>query len=491
VAAANIAAEAEGVVPGDTLADARVKAGALQVHPVDRTADDAALRALALWATRYTPAVAAWDERSGADGLFLDITGAAHLFGGEQDLLDDLAQRLARFGLPARFAVAATAGAAWALAHVPAKWTPVRRQGHAPNDESHAAAPSIIAAGQERTALAPLPIEALRLSPATRTTLRRLGFKRVGALIDEPRAPFAARFEKELLMRVDQALGRAPEPLAFIAPPPVYHSLRYLLEPIVTQEAVVAVATRLMRDLIHALVRDGVGARRLRLALYRVDSEVQLVDIGLTMPTRSADHVARLIDLKLERVTETIDAGFGFETIGLAVTIAEPMEPQQTDFVAGGDADNAERCAALIDGLQQRLGPHSVRRFKPIASHIPEKAEAECAASAGMPAWPMPDEARPRPVLLLPRAEPAEDVIALVPEGPPQRFRWHGVMHNVARSQGPERIAGEWWRSQTQQPTRDYYLVEDDAGRRFWLYREGLYGREPAAPRWFVHGLFA
>jgi len=286
VAALNAAAEAEGLMTGDTLADARAKAGALQVRAADPAADDAALRRLALWATRYTPAVSPWDEQSGADGLFLDVTGASHLFGGEEKLLADLARRLASFGLPARLAIAETAGSAWALARF------------------HPRGSVILPAGQESEALSPLPVETLRLLPETRTTLRRLGFKRVGALIGKPRAPFAARFEKELLTRLDQALGRAPEPLAFIVPPPVYHSLRYLLEPVVTQEAVVAIATRLMRDLVHVLVRDGVGARVLRLALYRVDGGVKIVDIGLTRPTRNVSHVARLIELKQSRAVD-------------------------------------------------------------------------------------------------------------------------------------------------------------------------------------------
>ena len=476
VAALNAAAEAEGVLAGDTLADARAKVGALQVHPADRTADDAALRCLALWATRYTPAVAACDERSGADGILLDVTGAAHLFGGEDRLLEDLGRRLAHVGLPARLAIAETVGAAWALARY------------------HPAPPVILRAGQEREALSRLPIAALRLSSETRTMLRRLGFKRIGALIDEPRAPFAARFEKELLLRLDQALGRACEPLALIAPPPVYHSLCYLLEPIVTQDAVVAVAKRLMRDLVHALTRDGVGARTLRLALYRVDGVVTTLDIGLTLPTRQPDHVARLIDLKLARITELADAGFGFEAIGLAVTVADRMEARQGELASAshdfGIAEvSDERCAELVDSLRQRLGPGSVQRFAPVASHLPERAETRCDVT-NMPHWPAPDDARPRPLLMFARGEPA-DVMAEVPEGPPRHFRWRGVAHGVARARGPERIATEWWRDGTQAPTRDYYVVEDRGGHRFWLYREGLYGRETAAPRWFVHGLFA
>jgi len=506
IATTNRAAEAAGLVVGDGLADARAKAGFLQVLDAEPQADQAALHRLALWATRYAPAVSPFDEKSGADGFFLDIEGAAHLFGGEEALLDDLSHRLARFGLPARLAIADTPGAAWGLSRFSAS--------------GRLALPS----GLEEKALAPLPIAALRLDPATVATLRRLGFKRVGALIDKPRAPFAARFEAELLLRLDQALGRAPEPLTCIAPPPAYHRRRSLVEPIVTQGAVLIVTERLMRELVSPLRRDGVGARHLRLSLYRVDGEVTTLDIGLALPSRDPAHVTRLIALKLERI-DTLDAGFGFEAVGLCVTQAEPLQQRQGELTAGADPidDRRERCAALIDGLRQRLGAASVRRLKPVASHLPEAAETFHDEAATLPdasprqallaqasprrislrhpssgsspwpqssPWPKPDPARPRPLLMLRRAEPAE-VTALVPEGPPRRFRWRGVTHGVALAQGPERIAGEWWRRHEPQPTRDYYLVENEIGRRFWLYREGLYGRETTRPRWFVHGLFA
>lgn len=473
IAALNATAEAFGLNIGDQVADSRAKVGDVQVRAADPAADQAALRQLALWATRYTPTVSPWSEENGGDGIFLEVAGAAHLFGGEEKLLSHLSSRLNRFDLPARLAVADTAGAAWALSRF------------------HPSPAVVLQSGQEATALAPLPIEALRLSSDTRTALRRLGFKRVGSLIDKPRAPFAARFARELLHRLDQALGRAPEAMPLITPAPIYHSLSQLLEPIVTQEAVVVIATRLMQNLVPALVRDGVGARALQLALYRVDGEVIFIDIGLTVPTRSSTHVARLIDLKLERIVETIDAGFGFEALGLIVTVAEQTEPRQTELASSADgADKAERCAALIDSLRQRLGSRSVRRLEPVTSHIPERAEAARAATSKAPAWSAPGETRPRPILLLPRAEPVE-VLALVPEGPPRRFCWRGVTHGVARAQGPERIASEWWRHPKTQPTRDYYLVEDQTGHRFWLYREGLYGREKSSPRWFVHGVFA
>jgi protein ImuB len=421
------------------------------------------------YATRYTPHVSPFAEDDGADGFFLDVTGCAHLFGGEASLLADLVRRLARFGLPARAAVAATPGTAWAVSHF------------------HAC--TIVAPGEEEKVLAPLPVAALRLTEDTRKTLRRLGFKRIGALLDKPRAPLAARFEKDLLARLDQALGRALEPLVPLAAPPVYHALRHLLEPIATQEAVMAVATQLLQDLVPALERDGMGIRRLRLCLYRVDGEARSVDVGLTLPTREPPHVARLIALALERLDMTAAADFGFETVSLLVTIADDFSAQQKELTGRDAHDSPERCAALLDSLAQKLGPGRIRRLRPIASHIPERAETAGDADTA-PVWPAPDRTRPRPLLLLPCPEPAE-VTALVPEGPPRRFRWRGTKHEVRHAQGPERIADEWWRRQGRLPTRDYYIAEDEAGRRFWLFRDGLYGRETALPRWYVHGLFA
>ena len=514
IAAMNEAAEDAGIIVGDPVADARAKADNLQVRAADSAADDAALHRLALWATRYTPTASPWVEENGADGFFLDIEGAAHLFGGEESLLADLAGRLDRFGLPARLAIADTPGMAWALSHF------------------DLASQSILPVGGEAAAFSAMPIEALRLSGETRALLRRLGFKSVGALLDKPRAPFAARFANKLLRRLDQALGRRDEPLIPVTAPPVYHSLNYLLEPIVSQQAILARACRLMQHLVHVLVRDEVGARALRLSLYGVDGAVETIDIGLTSPTRSVPHVTRLIDLKLEALAAMHNGSFGFEAIGLAVTRAESMPGRQTELTVSAahspPQDNAERGAALIDALRQRLGPDHVQRFEAVPRHIPECAEtltevngkttqfpppARGRLRAGVSCrqddpspdrlvrsdpplseeenWPI--EEKPRPLLLLPQAEPTE-VTALIPEGPPRRFRWRGVTYDITGAQGPERIADEWWHSPCPSrggvPTRDYYLVEDGEGHRFWLYREGLYGRETATPRWFMHGLF-
>lgn len=486
IAALNEAAETAGLAVGEAVADARAKAGSkagskaglLQVRGIDGAADAAALHRLTLWASRYTPTASPYDAASGADGFFLDIEGASHLFGGEAPLLADLAGRLAEFGLPARLAVAATPGAAWALS----RFHP---------------APPIVASGAQEAALAPLPVEALRLPRDMCATLRRLGFKTIGALLHKPRAPFAARFSAQLLCRLDQALGMREEPLVPIVPPPVYHCLRYLIEPIATQEAVVALASRLMGTLTHALARDDVGARALRLSLYRVDGEVKTIDVALTLPTRSVAHVARLIALKLEAAAALDQAGFGFEAVGLAVTRAEAVPARQSEFIAAADAEKAERCAALVDTLRQRLGPASVRRFKAVESHLPERAEVlvpvtrESLVTRDNLAAAEQDAGPPRPLLLLPHAEPAEAVTTGVGEALPQRLCWRGVTYEVEHAEGPERIGAEWWRiadreDGPQTRERDYFLVEDKAGHRLWLFREG---RNNA--RWFVHGLFA
>jgi protein ImuB len=474
--AVNEAAEALDLQSGDRLADARAKAGTyVQVRDADPDADAEALRRLALWGLRYTPLSSPWPEGMGGDGFFLDVTGASHLFGGETALLKDLARRLSQFGLAVRCAVAETPGAAWALS----------RFHHGPS--------VILMPGEEKQALSPLPIEALRIDTETSATLRRLGFKTVGTLIDRPRAPFAARFDVQLLARLDQALGRAAQPLAFIMPPALYHARRQLLEPVSHQDAIVAVMARLMQDLSPSLTRDGMGARHLRLDLFRVDGAVTCLELGLARPSRDPAHVTKLAALKLDRLASDIDAGFGFETLSLSATQVEPMTARQESLLDQiDDHDTNEREAMLIDSFVHRLGGDRVRRLMARASHVPEKAGGIVLATHNHASPQQKPLIGPRPFLLLPKPELAE-VLALLPEGPPRRFRWRGVMRNVAQADGPERIAGEWWRNREATPdlARDYYIVEDETGHRFWLYREGVQDRETHLPAWFVHGLFA
>lgn len=446
----------------------RARVGApLRILPADPDGDAAALERLGLWAQRYTPRLALFGPGEDAFGLHLDVTGACHLHGGEAGLLDDLGRRLAAGGIPARLALADSAGAAYALARFGGR------------DRT------IVPPGGTAAALADLPVEALRCDAATVAALKRLGLKRIGALSAAPRAPLARRFGTALVIRLDQALGLRPEPLAPLPEPARYGGARAFLDPVSRQETIVAVARDLMGRLAERLAADGLGACTLRLSLHRVDGAVKALDLGLSRPGRCPDRVAELLRLRLERLGPALDAGFGFETVRLDVTAADRMpEVQET---LGASPDPEDGTAALAETLRQRLG-RPLLRLGAVASHLPERADRVLPWRPGAgPAW-IPAPLPPRPVLLLPRSEPAEEVLALAPEGPPRRFRWRARLHRVAHAEGPERIGPEWWRADG--PARDYYAVECEAGRRLWLYRSGSHAPErPAA--WFVHGVFA
>jgi protein ImuB len=352
----NTAAREGGLRMGELLSNARSKLIDLQVCDADPIADAKALQKLALWAMQYSPHVTAWDEANGADGLFLNITGCAHLFGGEERLLADLQHRLGSFGLYPRLAVADTAGTAWALAR------------HGKHNLT------IIPSGSEREALANLPLAALRLPDEALMVLRRLGFRRCGELIDQPRAPFGTRFDTTLLSRLDQALSRAPEPLIPVVPPPIYRAQMHFLEPILEQEQVLQVATRLLETLVQDLTRDAVGARLLRLLLFKMDGEAVSLDLGLAAPSRDARHIAQLIGLRLYRLQSAFETDFGFEAAALHVLSADDMAEHQHQFAISTHTAAPEELARLVDRLQQRLGGGAVRQFRALQSHIPERA---------------------------------------------------------------------------------------------------------------------
>lgn len=484
VAALNRAAQGGGIAPGELLSNARAKVLDLQVRDWDAAADAEALARLATWALRYSPTVALYDAASGADGLFLEITGCAHLFGGEAAMLDDMRARLTAAGLAPRLAIADTVGAAWALSH-------------------HAACGTIAAPGAHATLLQGLPLAGLRLGVPAASLLQRLGLKRVGEIMAQPRAPFAARFEAELLGRLDQALGRTPEPLVPVTPPPRYHAQASFLEPIFSVEHVLVAADRLLQDVSARMRDDGVGARALRLLLFRVEARsgapsldhgVTMLDVGLATPSRDPAHILRLMQLKLERLGErALASAFGFEAAALHVSVVEPVDVHQDRLRLDGRESDPFAVAGLVDRLRQRLGPAAVRALRPLQSHLPERAEEAVVPAPGLSAdagesWRQEFPIGPRPALLLSQPE-AADVIALIPDGPPRQFRWRGVLHQVTHASGPERITPEWWR-RTGERTRDYYLVEDATGRRFWLYRAGLFAPDAPTPLWYVHGVF-
>jgi protein ImuB len=323
----------------------------------------------------------------------------------------------------------------------------------------------------------------------------RVGLKRVADVIDRPRAPLAARFGEEFIRRIDQALGCEDEPITPRLPVPPYVVERRFADPIALERDVLGAIEHLAGELHRALERRGEGARLLQAALFRADGKVFRIDVGTSAPVRDAERLRRLFAEKLGAVGEACDPGFGFDVIRLSAVVAERCDPVQTGLAV---SDHAAEFAHLVDRLGARFGLRRVVRLVPQDTHIPEFAvaavpvhAANASANGGFQVVEQDSLGSVRPVRLFAQPEPIE-AIAEVPDGPPVRFKWRRMTHEVVQAEGPERIAMEWWRDDHGRPlTRDYFRVESKDGARVWLYREGLYERETAAPRWFVQGLFA
>ena len=502
ITAVNGVAAREGVTPGTMLADARAALPGLRARPAERDEDYKALFKLMRWAGRYGPG-----RNSDADDSFwIDISGVAHLYGGEDKLLDDLCRRLTDFSLPARAGLADTLGCAHALARFVAQ--PARSWALAPE-------------GGSQAALAHLPVEALRLDDSAVLLLKRLGLRRVGQLYDLPRESLARRFRSSdvagaVLTRLDQALGVSAEPLRSCYEPPALAVRRNFAEPVISSEALEAVAGELCDELAAALENRELGARFITLSLYRTDGTVAEARAGMRTPCRDGRHMMNLLKEKLA----VIDAGFGIDAVALDAVNVEHYRGTQTGF-SEVDGVASYDPGPLIDRLSNRLGPEAVTVFVARASHIPERRETRAPALALSPSprrpkegggergqprltyeppWPYGQGPR-RPPFVLARPEPIS-VVAEVPDGPPARFTWRRVERRVARAEGPERIAPEWWRAigrvdstKCARP-RDYFEIEDETGAAYWVFRHGLYGGaegggEDDPPRWFLHGLFA
>ncbi len=348
---------------------------------------------------------------------------------------------------------------------------------------------SVAPAGLEGKAFArvfhDLPVAALGIAPALSAELARAGLKRIGDLALRPRGPIAARFGADLIARLDELHGLSRPSISPRFPAPDMLAERRFASPIAHLEAVEAALNRLADDLVVLLERRGKGARRLELALFRVDGETQRLRVASSRPLNEARAIKRLFR---ERILhgEPIDPGFGIDLMRLSCLTAEDAEPSQSAFERAFEAEQAKALADLIDRLSARLGPSRVTRQRLVDAHLPEQSVVSRPATAG-PAAGSLVEATARPLRLFERPEPIE-ALAEVPDGPPLRFRWRRVLREVAAIEGPERIAAPWWRGPAA-PTRDYFRAEDAEGRRYWLYREGLYG-ETARPRWFLHGVF-
>lgn len=469
IAAANPAAMGQGVRAHAMLADERALCPALAVRPADPAGDLAFLEHLALWAQRWGP----WSALDPPDGLLVDTTGAAHLFGGEAMLLADAQARLARRGLVARAAIAPTAGAAWALAHF------------GPDG-------AILEGDDLLERLSALPVAALRLDDEVLLLLRRLGLKRLEDLAGIGREALARRFRTRRapaanpLVRLDQLLGRVPEPLLPVIGQEQPIVQCRLVEPIRHRPLLDRVLADLAEDMARMLEGRGEGARRLELAAWKVDGDVLVRRLEMAAATRDPAHVCRLFAARLD----DLDAGFGIELVRLGAPWTEPLVMGQAELDAAAEKHGTS-LAACMDRLTVRLGAEAVRRPVPRASHVPERAQRWALPLEPLPGLQEDFAFHARPLKLLDRPEPIA-VIYEAPDGLPRLFRWRGGVHEIARAEGPERIAPEWWRERSTVRLRDYYRIEDSTGRRYWIYRHGLAGDgRGGAPEWFLQGLCA
>ena len=477
-----------GLAPGLALADARAMYPRIEVADADPATDARMLEAIADWCGRYTPLIGL----DSPDGLLLDITGCAHLFGGEEALRRDIMVRLARQGFHSHAAVAETVGCAWAVA----------RYG----------TPSVIPSNQTCGVLLPLPLAALRIPDETIAALAQVGLKRIADVIDRPRAPLAARFGEAFVRRLDQATGREDEPIAPRLPVPAYVTERRFAEPIAREEDVLGTIEHLARELSRLLERRGEGARLIEAALFRTDGKVHRITAGTGAPLRNPSRIRALFVERLAAIGDECDPGFGYDVVRLGALAAERCDPAQTGLAA---PDHAVDLAHLVDRLGARFGLRHVTRLVPQDTHIPEFAvTAVAAATFSCPGRGAARSAAPQTRdsgFLQTKSNRSADqdfsppsapsgcsrtperikATAEVPDGPPMQFTWRHTHYVVAHAEGPERIAMEWWRDeQGRKLTRDYFRVESREGLRVWLYREGFFN-DRAPPHWFLHGVFA
>lgn len=450
-----------GARPGLPLAQARAlfPGGNVRIEPHDARSERAALRALASWATRFSPVVAV-DE---PDGLRLDVTGCAHLFGGEPRMIHAVQKQLGRLGVSSRAAIAPTFGCAWGVA----RFAPADRR--------------IIGPGDLRDALANLPARALRLSDQLAHDLDTLGLRSVSHLLELPRSALAARFGDELSRRLDQALGEAFEMID-----PVRHvpplSLERLFQGPTTQTEAIELATRqLLQRGCESLLRREAGAQRWTLELLRSDLPPERIELRVSRPLRDAARVWKLAAPKLERA----HLGFGVEGLRLRLSAIGRVRHEQDErwTPSGADAARIEReSAELLDTLANRLGAGRVLKASLAESHRPERATRwRSGVAVETPPETAPPAPRDRPTVLFDRPEPAQ-VVALSPDGPVHRVRFGGADHEIARCRGPERLAPEWWRETGS--TRDYFAVQTTSGRWVWVARSLESGR------WYVCGVW-
>ena len=459
ISAVNALAAEQGLRTGMTLADARVLLPSIEALDDRPALADKLLHGLALWCVRYTP-IAAVDP---PDGLLLDISGCTHLWDGERPYLKEIVTRLRSKGYDTRGAIADTPGGAWAIARF-GRVTP------------------IIESDEHIKALLPLPTAALRLHPAVIQRLHHLGLYHIENIAGIPRKALRRRFGEALLLRLDQAFGREDEPLTPVLPIEPFQERLPCLEPIRTAGGIGIALARLLETLCRRLQQEGKGLRTASFTGYRVDGKIQQIGIGTNRATHNAAHLLKLFEEKIP----TLEPDLGFELFTLDAPKVEDLTQLQKTLWSRACGVEDIGLAELIDRIANKMGGDTIHRYLPDEHYWPERSFKPAASFDEKPAASWPTD-RPRPIHLLAKPDPIE-VAAPIPDYPPMHFRYKGKLHQIKRSEGPERIEQEWWLEGARH--RDYYCVEDQDGARYWVFRSGHYTGINSA-QWYLHGFFA
>ena len=456
VKSVNTVAQQKGVFTGMVVADCRALVPELQILDYDEARSKKLIMALAEWCLRYTPFVSASE-----DVLILDASGCPHLWGGEQGYLRDIHKRFKNFGYHVRIGMADTIGCAWAVCH------------YGKNG-------SIIAEGKQADAISTLPSAALRLEKTAWEKLDKLGLKTIGSFMTMPRTALRRRFGQGLLKRLDQALGAEMEMITPIKPPSPFEERLPSLEPIRTAAGIEIAIKNLLETLCERLTKESKGLRKCELRCYRIDGNIQKIDIGTNRPTRNLIHLFKLFELKINQ----IEPDLGIELFILEAPIVEDLLSSQDALWAMSSANEAA-VAELVDKLAGKIGSNAISRYLPAEHYWPERSikKTTSLTEKSDAEW---KTNLPRPLHLLSKPEVIE-VSVPMPDYPPLLFYYKGIRHTVKKADGPERIEQEWWVQDGLY--RDYYCVEDEKGARYWLFRSGDYNS--GNPKWFIHGFFA
>lgn len=468
----NSAAQAQGLSVGQSLADARSFLSHLTSEPADPQIPEQFLATLARWSERFTPLAGLhgpFKPELGAnrqDALVLDISGIAHLFGGEQAMLEHSLRAFADFGLTVQGCITDTKAGARALCLL--------------KPETH-----IVPRGKIFEAVKDLSIQALEPSAAVTKQLTHLGLLKIEHLVNLPKGGLARRFGLDLVQRLNQMLGLSPDPIEPIEMNRPYSVRLRFPEPLGLQDDLVAAAERILKHLFQRLSKQSLGLRQLVFTLTSPNGECETIQLGFAAACNDLAMVMRLLEPKLEKTTSE----FGFDEVrGQALQTGNLLEKQDS-LIADSHTQKQDALNQLYSLLGNRIGFEHICHFVPVDTHLPEQRFA--LAPLIKPELGAPFVARgiaKRPLSCF-RPEPLIRTPDTSCHHPPIAFSWRRRPYQIRHAIGPERVVPPWWQQAQgwDKGARDYWQVDTHDGDCLWLFTLPQQHKQAS---WFVSGRF-